>query len=229
MRSKWYHIKNRIIELRQQGYSYRKLEAKFGVPRSTLSGWLKNIKLTKGQKKKLRDEWKKGLVHARSKAILWHNAQKNNRIEEARSKAKRALSQIRIEDKGVLRIALALLYLGEGTKKNEETALGSTDPIILRFFMKTLEVVYGLDMRMMRFELALRADQNPEKIKLYWAKTLGIPTWCIKQINIDKRTMGTKTYDHYKGVCHIRCANVAIQRELLFLSKMYCQAVIDKS
>ena len=55
MKSKWYELKENAIKLRQQGFSIGKIERDLGIPRSTLSGWLKNIKLTARQKELLEE------------------------------------------------------------------------------------------------------------------------------------------------------------------------------
>ena len=46
MRSKWFELKPDAIKLRKKGLSIREIELRLGIPRSTLSGWLKDIKLS---------------------------------------------------------------------------------------------------------------------------------------------------------------------------------------
>ena len=128
MTSKWYELKDSAIKLRQRGFSIGEIERRLGIPRSTLSGWLKNIKLTAEQKEKLLQKWKNGLIKARQGAVVWHNAQKAERIKEAEKSAKETLKNINLNDKNILELALAFLYLGEGSKNNPETALGSSIP-----------------------------------------------------------------------------------------------------
>lgn len=205
-----------------------KIEHFLGIPRSTLSYWLKNVELSKKQKEKLIRDWKNALIKARKKAVLWHNTQKEKRLQKAKDEALRTLKNINIENLNILELVLAFLYLGEGSKKNVETAIGSSDPLILKFFLALLKKVYNVDIKRIRCELNIRADQNPEKIKHFWAKELKLPLENFKQVNIDKRTIGSKTYSHYKGVCQLRCIKVEIQRKLLYLSNIFCNKVIDK-
>lgn len=228
MRSKWYELKPTAVKLRKRGFSIGKIERRLGIPRSTLSGWLKNIRLTEKQKRKLLQDWKNALIKARKKAVLWHNAQKVKRLQEAQNSALKTLKNINIDNPSVLELALAILYMGEGAKKTDETAIGSSDPLILKFFLAILRKVYNLRIKKIRCELNLRADQDPEKMKRHWARELKLPLRNFRHVNIDKRTMGSKTYPHYKGVCQIRYGNVAIQRKLIFLSNLFCQKVIEK-
>lgn len=229
MKSRWYESKDKAITLRKRGLSIGKIERRLGIPRSTLSGWFKNIELTSRQKEKLHQNWEDALIHARKKAALWHNLQKEQRLRQAENEAKATLEKIDSTKTHILELALAILYFGEGSKKNVETALGSSDPLMLKFFLSVLRNVYGIETKSIRCELSLRADQKPEKLKKYWAKELKVPLSCFKQVNIDKRTAGTKTYSHYKGVCNIRCGNVAIQRRLVNISRIFCEEVSQQT
>ena len=228
MKSRWFGLKPTAVKLRRKGFSIGKIERHLGIPRSTLSGWLKNIQLTQKQKEKLLQDAKKALVKARKKAVLWHNAQKENRLKEAENQAIETIMSIDITDKKILELALAILYMGEGTKRKVETAMGSSDPLILKFFIATLKTIYKLDLKKIKCQLNLRADQNPEKMKRFWSKELRVPLNNFGYVNLDKRTIGSKTYPHYKGVCHVLCGNVAIQRKLIYLSEIFCRKVIEK-
>ncbi|MDO8668502.1 MAG: hypothetical protein Q7K35_05460 [bacterium] len=229
MKSRWYESKENAIKLRQQGFSIGKIERDLGIPRSTLSGWLKNIKLTRKQKEELLRNWKNGLIKARQQAVIWHNAQKAGRIKDAENSAKRTLKNIDLNDKNILELALAFLYLGEGAKNNPETALGSSNPLILKFFLSLLKSVYNIKVEKIGCELSLRADQNPDEMKKFWSQALKIPIDRFKQVHLDKRTLGSKTYQNYKGVCHLRCGNVAIQRKLVYIANLFCEKIIDKN
>lgn len=221
MRSRWFELKPNAVRLRKRGLSIGKIERKLGIPRSTLSGWFQNVQLSAGQKKKLHENWKRGLVDARKAAVLWHNEQKNIRLQQAKEHALTTLKSINSHDQNILELALAVLYLGEGNKKTVETAMGNSDPLLLNFFISVLMEVYNFDIKQIRCELGLRADQNPGKMKRYWSRELGLPLSCFKRVNLDKRTEGTKTYSHYKGVCQVRCGNVAMQRRLVYLGNMF--------
>lgn len=54
--------------MRTDGLSVRNIELKLGIPRSTLSGWFKNIRLNKNKEDILHKNWLQGLVSARKKS-----------------------------------------------------------------------------------------------------------------------------------------------------------------
>ncbi len=227
MQSKWYGHKAEAIKLRRQGRSLKNINKNLGVPLSTLSGWLKHIELTHAQKVKLENDWKKALINARKKAVVWHNSQKEMRIERAIEKANFTINNLNLNDIYILELALSMLYLGEGYKVNS-LGIGSSDPQILKFFLSAIEKVYGIERSSIKCELNLRADQDSCRTVKFWSKELKISTKNFNTISFDKRTIGKPTYSSYHGVCQLRCGNVAIQRRLLFVSKLFCDKVIGE-
>jgi len=226
MQSKWFQSKNTAIKLRRLGNSIGNIERTLNIPRSTLSGWLKNVYLTKKQKENLRKRWQNGLIKARVNAVAWHNEQKRRRLAYAKEKAETTLEKINFQDTDIIKLTLAILYLGEGAKKTDETSMGNTDPLLLKFFISVLNKRFGLNLEKFKCELHLRDDQDQEKMKKYWSKELNIPLVNFKSIIKDPRTKGKKTYPDYKGVCVVRCGLVEIQRELVFLSRLFCEKTV---
>ena len=208
------------MSLRMKGKSLPFIHIKLGIPKSTLSYWFKDIILTEKQKDKLHDDWKNALTKARKKAVIWHTNQKNTRLKAADTSARQLLNSINLDDVRIAELALALLYLGEGTKAKDETGMGSSDPLILKFFIACLRKIYNVPEHKIKCELHLRADQNPEKIMLYWSKELNVKRENFTKPYLDKRTKGSTTYDSYMGVCLVRCGQVAIQRKLVYIAKV---------
>lgn len=229
MSSKWYHLKSDALSLRQSGHSIGFIEAKLGIPRSTLNYWFKNISLTRLQKERLEQQWKAGLVKARKKAILWHKEQKLQRLAVAKNEAGEVLKNIDHTNQYLLELALAFLYLGEGTKAKVETGMGSSNPEILKFFVVCLRKLYNVPVTKIRCELHLRADQDPHKMILYWSRVLSVPQQNFIKPHLDSRTSGSKTYKNYMGVCLVRCGTVAIQRRLLYIAQNFCEVVADNN
>jgi len=228
MPSQWYKLKDAAISLRKQGLSLRDVEAKLGIPRPTLSYWFRDVTLTARQRARLFKNWKNALGKARIEAVKWHNAQKAARLEKARQEALSTLRRLPTKNKDVIDLALAMLYLGEGSKTTPGTSIGSSSSLILKFFIKALQEVYNLDCTKIRCELHLRSDQKAKYEKKYWSKELGVPITYFTSVAVDQRTKGSVTYKHYHGVCVLRCSNAAIQRKLMYLAEVYSQKIISE-
>ena len=113
-------------------------------------------------------------------------------------------------------------------QKNGKTAIGSSGPLVPKFFLAILIRKYKVDLSRVRFDLHIRVDQDPNEIKKYWAGVLNVPISSFKYVVADKRTGGRASYLHYKGVCIINCGTVAIQRKLISLYNQFCQKIIDE-
>lgn len=213
--------------MRKRGASLRDVALRFGIQKSTLSHWFRDVPLSDFHKARLRTRHEKALVTARREAVKWHNGQKAIRMREAETAAAQVMKGIDCTDDTTLELALAILYLGEGMKKSGITSLGNSDPRILRFFVQSLRRLYDIPLEGMKCELHLRADQDPTKLVRYWSVTLGIPSRNFGKTSIDTRTRGRPTYPDYKGVCIVRCGRVAIQRKLMYIAHTFCDSVAE--
>lgn len=224
MISRWANQKSKAVALRREGNSIGDIEKRLGIPRSTLRGWLRSVSLTKKQLAKLKRQSEQGLVKARMEAVRWHNAQKNDRLEKAAKTSEKVLRSLS-NNAAALELALAFLYLGEGSKTQSGTSLGSSDSRIAKFFVQCLRKIYDIPVKNIRCYLHLRADQNPETMKRYWSNELRLPLSNFGKSSFDKRTVGRPTYSHYKGVCLIECGRVDIQRKLMYIANGFCDTV----
>jgi len=222
-----FELKSEAIRLRKRGASIRDIEKRLGIARSTLSYWFRDVEISLHNKRLLKRRWDRALIKARVAAVKWHNGKKAERLAFAAEEGEKTLTLIDTERHEILELALALLYMGEGAKKSVVTAMGNSDPLILRFFVGSLYRLYGVPITEMKCELHLRADQNPEKIIKYWSKTLGIPKRNFTRPSLDVRTAGRPTYPHYNGVCIVRCSRVAIQRKLVYIAKTFCNQIAE--
>lgn len=215
--------------MRKAGKSLLDVSLSLNIPKSTLSGWFKNIKLSKRHKKILEKKHADALVKARNISAAIHRQQKIDRLKYAEIEADKVINSIDLNNTNIAEIALSLLYLGEGFKKSSRTGMGNSDPGILKFFLWAMLNVYKLDINKIRFDLHLRADQNELLIKKYWSEELQVPLKRFTYIVKDKRTKNIVTYPHYKGVCVIDCGNVAIQRKLVYIGRKFCEKIIKNT
>lgn len=222
MKSKWFESKDKAIALRSVGISITVIEKKLGVPRSTLSGWFKNINIEEPYKERLALNTREALSRARLKAVEWHKAQKELRLLRAKQEATYILDQISI-NKEILDLAFAMLYLGEGSKSS--SSIASSDPRILRFVLSVIKHNYSISPLSVRCDLHLRMDQDKEKLKKYWSNELNIPLSNFKYVAYDQRSAGKKTYPRYMGVCVIYFGSIAIQRKLEYLYSLFMERV----
>jgi len=208
-------LKSRATNLRKRGLSLRYIENKLKIPRSTLSCWLKDIKLSTEQKNKLFNNWKKGLINARKKAAQWHIDDGNKRRSTIKKDVEKFTSGLEI-DKKTGELLLAMFYLAEGGKTENSFVIANSNPNILKGVINLYRYLYKLDESKFRCALHLRNDQDEKILKEFWSKILNIPENKFTKTQFDKRTI-KKTYNHYKGVCVVNYFDMALQRRILYL------------
>lgn len=205
------------IKLRKRGKSIRDIESNLDIAKSTLSGWFRNVKLTKKQKEILHKKWLKALVKARLKASEFHRNQRLERIRKIEEEVKKFISNITL-DNITAELILAAFYLAEGSKAGGRIEIASANPDILAGFWKLIQFLYPIEKSRVRCYLHLRLDQSEEKFKNYWSKILNIPKSQFIKSQFDKRTI-SPTYKNYKGVCTVYYSDTNLQRRINAIGK----------
>jgi len=213
------------IKLRKKGKSIRDIENILGVARSTLSGWLYNVELTREQKERLHKKWLDALVKARLKAADVHRNGRLERVKRIKEDTAKFASKLTI-DKTLGEIIFAIFYLAEGTKKECSVVIVNSNPKILKNILNLFRYLYSPKPSKFRCCLHLRMDQSEEQLKNYWSKILKIPKFQFIKTQFDKRT--TKlTFKKYRGVCAVFYNDVNLQRRILYIGEELLQ-VMDK-
>ena len=132
-----YHsdLKIEVIAYRKQGYSYLDISNKFGVPKSTLSGWLKGIEFKPNLKVRAR------VNLAVQKSIGVRRANKLKSIILAKQTAKKELGSLSRRDLWLLGIGM---YIGEGAKSIENVRIINSDPLVIKTAVHWLKDICGL-------------------------------------------------------------------------------------
>lgn len=208
-----FYLKDDAILLRKKGYTYPEIEEKIHVPRATLSGWLQGIPLSKQAKLKILVRKRKNLSRAREKAVAFHITKNQNERESILKERQGVMNKIHWT-KDIKEILLGVLYLGEGSKARCFIGLGNSNSHIMKMFVSLLRDIYTIDENKFRVYLYLRADQNEEKEKKFWSKTLNISLTQFRKVQFDKRTLGKKTWIGYHGVCVVNYYDAKIEKRL---------------
>lgn len=204
MKSRFEDFKAKALSLRAEGKSYGEIckILKITIPKSTLSCWCKNFPLSKNQQARLKALTAQGIKRGRATALVVNKTKRENYIKEVNRRVCH-LSK-KLEDKNVAKIALAMLYLGEGSKKGGAMMFGNSNPTVIQLFLKLLRFCYNIDEHKFRCTVQCRADQDIRNLEIFWSKITSIPLDLFYKPQVDKRTTGliTKKVD-YKGVCRI--------------------------
>lgn len=222
MKSKFYSLKSRVVQLRKSGKTYGEIIKVIGykIPKSTLSDWCSKIYLNSKQRKiideKIKYNCRKGM-----KAAWIINKRRRKEYLKSIADRNKYLAKI-FRDKNVGKIALSMLYLGEGAKSLDRGSLrfGNSDPFVIALFLNLMRKCYNVDEKKFRCTILCRADQNVSDLEKFWLKITKIPKSQFYKSRIDARTIGkpSKKLD-YKGVCAIDYFSADIFLDLIQIPK----------
>lgn len=203
--------------MRSEGKTYSEILKiiESSIPKSTISSWCNNIKLPKWYQDKINELNKSSLMKAQKISRAVNNAKRERIISEIVKKAKIITESLK--DKDILKVILAILYLGEGAKwkSHRGLSLGSSNPTIIKLYIRLLRLCYGISIKSLRCRISYRADQNINDLQKFWSHVTSINVKNFYKTIPDPRTIGRPTRKKdYNGVCVITCAGTHIQLEL---------------
>ena len=218
--------RNDIRRLRALGMTYVEISNELNsvFPKSTLSYICKDVKLPDEYHLEQKKRIQLNLESARKKALIVNKKKLHQRLETIRIEAEKVAMSDRSIDQE--KVALAMLYIGEGSKYKSYRglALGSSDIEILQTYIALLERCYHKQREDFRARIQHRSDQSQEGLLAYWSQGLGLSVDTFYASYIDKRTTGKPTRNpDYKGVCVISCSGADIQLELDAIARLYGQ------
>ena len=194
---------NIAIEMRKRGFSYSEIENRMHIPRSTLSYWLKNIKLTPEQTKKLND---KRTEVAKANALK-KVSRTSKMIEEIKNSSSQDVKEI---SKKELWLMGVVLYWKNGNKSDLKKGVhfSSSDPDMIKLFLKWLREVGGVEDKEIRFDIFIKWSKTSKKnssdeIIDYWAKVTGFSKEHFSNIYFQK---ASKKRESGNGFLRIKVA-----------------------
>jgi len=207
--------REQALTLRKQQISYSEIKKILNVSKSTLSLWLRDYPLSRERINQLRG----------------NSERRIERYREARRKTKEArLRQYYLEQrervfplsKRDIFIAGLFLYWGEGSKTlSKQVFLSNTDPSVINFFMKWMEVVFNIPKSKIRFRMHFYEDMDIEKETAFWVKVLGISENQISKPYIKKtsslRVNEKGSFGH--GTCNAGIYDARLSEQVLMAIK----------
>lgn len=208
--------KNAATDLRKKGFSYSEIKKEILVPKSTLSYWFKDVKLSEAQIKKLKD---RQLMIARNnlKNRISKTLQKIEEIEKTSAQDLKEISKRELWLMGVI------LYWKERFLNNNENDLRkgvrftSSDPEIIKFFLKWLQDIGQLKKDEIGFDIFIGQDKNMATEKNreaiaetvnYWSQVTNTSKEFFPRIyfqrNRRKKTKKKSSKKAYHGLLRIR-------------------------
>ncbi len=157
--------------LRKKGMSINEIVHEVGVSKASVSLWVRDIKLSEQQRKKLS-------THGRSIESIEkrRTSRINNTLKRHRVVVDAAKEDIPALSRQELLLVGTALYWGEGGKKSRGGAnIANADPDVIRFMMRFFKEICGVPSKKFRGHIHTFSHLNAEDAERYWSRVSGIP------------------------------------------------------
>lgn len=166
--------KDFAVELRKGGYSYSEIKKFCPVPKSTLSYWFRDIKLSESQLSRL----KKKRIEAAQRGSKAKILKISRTIEEIQKTAAKDVGKISKRELWLMGI---VLYWRERLLNKNDSDLKkgvrftSSDPYLIKFFIKWLVDIGGIKNEEINFDIYIGKDKQDllNEATSYWADITG--------------------------------------------------------
>lgn len=200
---------NKAVLMRRRGFSINEISNLLRVSKSTVSLWVRNVKLSEKAVKILSDKMSAGqraaAVYQKQKAVI-----RNGLVSEfSRDIVKRL--KLGVNENLLL---CSLLYWCEGSKANNDAVrFMNSDPLLLKKFVNLLRGNFEIDESKFRVCLHLHNYHDVTKQLKFWSKTLRIPVVRFIKPYI-KNSTGLYKKANYPGCASLRYHDVEVARKL---------------
>lgn len=165
------HYNRALFLRRRKGYSYSEIMSEIPVAKSTLSGWLANVKLDVKQqvriKGKQQERWSRNYNLGE-----WNRQKRQNEIKNIRIDAKQALGKMTNRE---LLIAGVMLYWAEGHKGGKDVRISNSDPVFIKVIMHWFRECLGITKDEFRAAIHYHEGQSEDALKKFWSRVADIP------------------------------------------------------
>jgi len=201
--------KKEAISLRKKGKSYNEIAKILGTPKSTLSLWLKDIKMSAKIEKrfwsKVRKRWAEHIVSfSKQRAVEAKERANNIQLSAAKEIGK-------LTKRELFLIGIAL-YWAEGNKRNKwSIRFVNSDPAMIKLMMRFFREICRIDEEKFNARIHLHPNIKENKAINLWSKITGISKkrFAPSQTQISKSSQRKRNPHQLPyGTLHIEIHNV---------------------
>lgn len=210
--------KEKAIELRRSGKSYKAINREVGVSTSTLSDWFKNEEWSIEIRDRLGKEQSLAFPKKLEAMVKANKKRWADWNQKARDEAAEEFPKLKDNP---LFLAGLMLYWGEGNKTptSSQVKLANSDPAMIRLFCLFLKKSLSVPEERIKVWLLLYPDLIDSVQKNFWSKATGVPlTQFNKSIYITGKHP-TKRLSY--GVCNVTVSSRQLKEKIVKWIELY--------
>lgn len=207
-------MKKSVRELRVSGATYGEIIKRYGVARSTLHYWLRDIGRPKEIVTRSRAMWAK---EVQPLGALANKKKREGVLSQLRDKV--AIEVGGISLKKMDKTMLSLLYWAEGAKGKGSLVFANTDPEMMLLFITLLRTSFELDGSKFRVRLHIHDYHDEKQVKSYWSNLLDISVEQFQKTYVKQRSKNKIFRENKYGICFLIYHDVNLKDEILIYAK----------
>lgn len=164
--------KHFAIQLRRRGKSFDEIRSVIpNLPKSTLSGWFKDIELTDEQLRNLEKRIQNKLEKARFASAKTNREKRIQRTLQIFNEAKKEFPNFSINPLFLVGLSM---YWAEGSKRGGTVEVINSDIEVIKLMIKWFNKFLGVPVEKMRFRLYTHKQFAHEESEKFWARELDV-------------------------------------------------------
>ena len=206
-------LKLKARELRKNGLSVKAIQEKLKVSRSSVSLWVRDIKLTRKQLEKLYLNQKTGGLKGSIIAAMNKIKAREELTEKLIKEGRKEIGNLSKRDKFITGVAM---YFAEGSKGDKNVSFSNTDPKAIKFMVDWFRNFCKVPEKKFRASLYLHDNLNERKAKQFWSKLTKIPLDQFRKSYIVRNNPNRlRKVRHIYGVLKITVSNANLHRKIM--------------
>lgn len=215
--------------LRKKGFSLKEISSQLRVSKSSVSQWVRDVKLTKVQISFLKHKaFLKEIIKKRVATRLNNERQKR---EQVIIQHKKLLSHLRLDQKDLIFIGSAL-YWAEGGKsdKSRMFKFSNSDPEMIQVMINFLNKACKVPKKKLRGHIQIHPHLSPKKAEQYWSKISNIPLNQFYKTSLAHSRASKNTRDSLPfGTFNIEICSIDLYLKMLAWIKVVKEKVLQKN
>lgn len=163
--------KNRAIELRKSGLSYKEIQKIISVSRGVLSGWFKHLELSEREAFDLHNNSQTKQFNGRLKASITNKNKRLEREKNAYNFAKESFEAFKNDSRFLVGVSL---YWAEGSRKTGNFQFINSDPDMIKFMYEWMQKYLKVDNKTIKIRLFTHKVEDYETYLPFWANLLNV-------------------------------------------------------
>ena len=213
-------LKLKARELRKKGLSVKEIQRKLKVSRSSVSLWVRDIRLTKKQLERLYLNKKTGQLRGSIIAAMNKVKAREESVKKLMKEGREEVGRISRRNKFITGIAF---YFAEGEKSGEHIGFSNSDPRAIKFMADWFRKFCKIPEEKFRCSLYIHDNLDEKKAKKFWSKLTDISLHQFRKSYIVKNNPNRlRKVKHIYGVLKVSISDVSLHRKIMgWISGMF--------